>query len=154
MKASWVIACLVISWFAVTSSSTAHEGQALTLEMHSDATGLRIMLRNTSTSHVKLDCRLAIGSDADPAEIRLRVLDQDQKVHAYQLKSKVGLPRASDWCDLPPNQLVGIYVPISEVQYAYDLPPGVYTVKAEYIFRGEDGKEFDTIGSNALQIRI
>lgn len=154
MKASRLLAFLVISLFGVTVSSTADEGKPLRLEMHSDATGLRIILRNASTFHVKADCRFAIGSDGDPVEIRLRVLDQDRNVHVYQLKSKIGLPRPSDWCDLPPNQLVGVYVPVSEVQYAYELRPGIYTVQAFYIFRDRDGRELDAIGSNAVQIRI
>jgi len=154
VKARYFLAILVLSLYGAFGSSAASEPQPLKLELYSDSTALRIILRNDSMLHVKANCRFAVASEFDPAEIWLRVLDQNQQVQVYQLKSKIGLPKPSDWCDLPPNQLVGLYLPVSEVQYAYELPPGAYTVQAFYVMRDKNGKELSTIGSNGVQIRI
>jgi hypothetical protein len=153
MRAGRLLAILAIS-LGMGVPTAASAEQALYLELLSDATSLRVVLRNTSALHVKAVCRFAIGSEADPVEITLRILDQNRKLHAYQLKSHGSLPRAADWCDLPPNQLVGVYIPISEVRYAYELPSGIYTVQATYSWRDQAGKELDVIQSNAVQIHI
>jgi hypothetical protein len=151
MRAGQLLAILALG---VAVPAAASSQQALRLELLSDATSLRVVLLNSSDVHIKAVCRFAIGSEADPVEVRLHVIDQNRNVHTYQLKSHVGLPRAADWCDLSPNQLVGVYIPNSEIRYAYELPSGTYAVRAEYILRDQGGKELDAIQSNSVQIHI